>query len=86
MPYLKKLDRNRLESIVCQVRMHRLGCAGELNYLFTEIIKKYVDDNGESYKIYNDVIGALECCQFELYRRKVGIYEDKKIRENGDVF
>jgi hypothetical protein len=36
--------------------------------------------------MYNDVIGALECCKLELYRRMVAPYENTKIKENGDVY
>jgi len=32
-----------------------------------------------------DVLGALECAKLEFYRRLVAVYEDVKIRENGDV-
>ena len=58
---------------------------GELNYVFTEIIYNYLERNGEKYQHYNDIVGALECCKMELYRRRVMPYEDKKIAENGDV-
>ena len=59
---------------------------GELNYLFTQIIKDYIKEVGESYRSYNDCIGALQCCGLELYRRKIAPYEDKKIEANGDVY
>ena len=58
----------------------------ELNYRFTVLINDYIQRKGESYQTYNDIIGALECCKLELYRRKIVPYEDKKIKENGDVF
>ena len=57
---------------------------GELNYMFTVIAKQYMGDH-ESYQRYNDVIGALEACKLELYRRMVAPYEDVKILQNGDV-
>jgi hypothetical protein len=60
-------------------------CAGDLNYIFTKIINHYMNRKGEKYQHYNDVIGALEACKLELYRRRVAPYEDKKITENGDV-
>ena len=34
----------------------------------------------------NAAIGVLECAKLELYRRVVAMYEDGKIKENGDVF
>lgn len=59
---------------------------GDLNYAFTEISKTYLRAYGESYQHYNDLIGALECCKLELYRRKAAVYEDLKIKENGDTY
>ena len=58
--------------------------AGDLNYIFSMIIKSYLEFGG-SYQAINDVIGALECCKLELYRRQVAPYEDQKIEENGDI-
>ena len=31
------------------------------------------------------LLSEVECAKLEFYRRKVEIYEDIKIRENGDV-
>lgn len=59
---------------------------GELNYALSMVCKAYLEEQGESYKIYNDIIGVLTCMQMEFYRRLIAPYEDKKIRENGDVF
>lgn len=60
--------------------------AGELNYLFTKLAIEYINTNGKTYRVLNDVIGALEACKMEFYRKVVVPYEDKKILENGDVF
>lgn len=59
--------------------------AGTLNYLFTKIAHIYINIKGENYQNYNDIIGALECAKLELYRRKISVYEDVKIKSNGDV-
>lgn len=40
------------------------------------LVDGYIRDLGESYTIYNEVIGALECCGMELVRRCTGDYED----------
>ena len=45
-----------------------------------------MEEKGEKYQIYNDIIGALECCKQEFYRRKIEEYENLKVKENGDVF
>ena len=59
---------------------------GELNYLFTSQAVRYLRLTGISYTSINDVIGALECCKLELYRRLAAPYEDDAIVRNGDVY
>jgi broad-specificity NMP kinase len=59
---------------------------GPLNYKITKVIKQYLDDNGLNYSTINDIIGVLECSKLEMYRRLAAGYEDKKIKENGDVY
>lgn len=70
-PFLVSAELNRLT-------------AGELNYLITKIIDRQLDN--ANYARYNEIIGALECCKMELYRRILAQYEDKKKKENGDVY
>lgn len=60
--------------------------AGELNYLVSRFIANYLEKNGLKYANCNEMIGALECAKFELYRVMIGPYEDEKIEENGGVY
>lgn len=87
MPYITKERRDALDGIVVQMEklIDSKSCAGDLNYLFTNIALIYLSNVGESYQAYNDLIGALEGCKLELYRRHVAVYEDLKIKENGDL-
>jgi len=78
MPYIKKEDRIALD-------MRDPENAGELNYLFTVIALRYLKNHGYRYQRMNDIMGALEGCKLEIYRRHFGPYEDTKIAENGDV-
>lgn len=80
MPYITKENKEDL------LKTLKIRNSGELNYLLTEAIKCYLQDNGERYQTYNDILGALEGAKLELYRRKIAPYEDKKIEENGDVY
>ena len=85
MPYLKKKDKERLDSVPVPQN------GGELNYLITKIIQDYVgkvtlDGNKLNYQAINDVIGALECAKLEYYRRKAIPYENLKLSINGDVY
>jgi hypothetical protein len=82
MPYIKKGRREQFSVL----GLTSPDNAGELNYMFTKIARDYLERQGECYQTYNDLIGALECCKLELYRRKVSWYEEKKIIENGDVW
>lgn len=84
MPYIKDIERTRL-GISYFMHEDYPQNAGELNYLFTMLVKQYVDKKGLSYQIINDVVGALDGAKVEFQRRVVGPYEDKKIKENGDL-
>ncbi len=60
--------------------------AGELNYNLTKACHKFIVSQTKiNYQVFNDVLGALEGCKLEIYRRLVVEYEEKKIIENGDV-
>ena len=85
MPYIKPDDRARLKRLTDVFETTDVRTAGELNYLITMLSHKYLNQKPESYQAYNDAIGALEGCKLELYRRHVSLYEDIKIKENGDV-
>lgn len=81
MPYIAKNRRFDL------IEGNQLpDTAGELNYVLTKACLDYLASRQESYQVYNDILGALEGCKQELYRRQVSGYEDKKILENGDVY
>lgn len=82
MPYIKESDRERLQH---GYDIDEIITAGELNYVITIILKKYINRKGECYQTYNDIVGALENCKQECYRRMIAPYEDIKIKENGDV-
>ena len=78
MPYIKQELREAIRA------GGKAESPGELNYALTLLCLDYLGD-APKYQSFNDVIGALECCKLELYRRRVAPYEDVKISENGDV-
>jgi hypothetical protein len=88
MPYIKQEDREKFKDIefLFKVRpeLNKLN-AGELNYLISWILNRQLGLEPRYARI-NEIIGALECCKIELYRRKAADYEDKKAQENGDVY
>lgn len=99
MPYITKEDRKKFE----KAKYYEIGCetdvypisylgrtiesAGEMNYVFTRIIKEYFDnlDHPVRYQDLNDVLGVLECCKQEFYRRIIIPYEENKMKDHGDV-
>ena len=85
MPYIKKIDRERLSPLAHVIETTTISTPGELNYLLTLLTHKFLNEKPENYQSYNDAIGALEGAKLELYRRHVGPYENIKIKENGDV-
>jgi len=87
MPYIKKADREQIAPVL-DALLAEINCvtpAGELNYIITRIMHKAHNATINGYARYNEIIGALECAKLELYRRKIVPYENKKIKENGDV-
>lgn len=56
---------------------------GILNYIITKLL---LSTSPTNYYDYNSLVGVLECCKLEFYRRAVAAYENVKIKENGDVF
>jgi len=80
MPYL---DTKRIVEVEEE---GALETPGDLNYSFTKVALMYLEKNGTRYQRLNDIVGALECCKLEFYRRLAAPYEDTKIEENGDVY
>jgi hypothetical protein len=85
MPYIIKDRREKLDKFIDGLQSE-LQCDGEVNYTITKIIQKYYFDGVGSYKILNSAIGVLECVKQEFYRRIIVPYEERKIKENGDVY
>ena len=96
MPYIKQEDRKKFlytpeklgpnSQVDLFARIaEKCDTPGDLNYAFTVLCHGYLRKQGLNYQHINDVIGALEGCKQELYRRIAAPYEDDKIAQNGDV-
>ena len=85
MPYILKEDRARLDDAIKTLaeKINPDQRAGDLNYAITRLMLLLKGDG--KYKDHNELVGMLECCKQEFYRRHVAPYEDVKIEENGDV-
>jgi hypothetical protein len=89
MPYILKEKRTVLDPAIRQlaeafVKLADDGnFAGNLNYSITKLLLTlYPEPN---YQRFNDMVGALECCKLELYRKNISPYEDLKEQENGPL-
>jgi hypothetical protein len=80
MPYIPKFRR---EDILIDGTTNG---PGELNFLITSLCVEYIEQHGLSYQTVNDIVGALEGAKLEFYARVARPYEDRKIKENGDVY
>ena len=93
MSYINKEDRKlfdrRISSLyrkaVDSDRADIINQPGVLNYIITKIINLWLGVN-PNYAKFNAVLGVLQGVTLELYRRRIILYEDKKWRENGDVY
>ena len=81
MPYI--VPSRRLD--LAEDNFEDIKNAGELNFVFTTIALEYFKAR-KNYQAINDIIGALEGCKLEWYRRVAAPYEEIKIIENGDVY
>lgn len=80
MPYITSLSKDKLLDHLYP------ETAGELNFVLTTMCRRYFIKSKQNYEALNAVIGALECCKQEYYRRVCVPYEESKIKENGDCF
>ena len=89
MPYIKKEDRKKydtkINALVEVLKQNELIKVGDLNYIVTKLIWGLLEDS-LNYSNANAIVGMLECCKLELYRRVIAKYEAQKIEENGDVY
>jgi ribosomal protein S3AE len=87
LPYIKPEDRMKYERILDELivvlkSLPTEEVDGELNYVVTKILKQIYPLR---YFHINKAVGVLECVKLEFYRRVAAPYEDKKIKESGDV-
>ena len=87
LPYVKPENRAKYEKALDELigilkSLPVEEVDGELNYVVTKILKQTYPLR---YFHINKAIGVLECVKLEFYRRVAAPYEDKKMKESGDV-
>ncbi len=86
MPYLKTQQKEYFGDILKALNHSHISDGGELNFVLTEVVKQYLLTHPKKYDTFNTVVGSLESCKLELYRRLIAPYESEKIASNGDVY
>jgi len=87
MPYIKPTVRSEFSGWLNPLTRfieERGVTPGELNYLITKLMHAALPKNA-GYEDYMDSYAAAIGASMEFYRRRLGPYEDEKIKENGDV-
>ncbi len=88
MPYIESDTRPRFEYPL--MRLLQIVSDdftdGDLNYVLTRICDHWLVTHGVNYEHISDVVKALECAKLEFYRKVAVPYEDKKCRQNGEVY
>jgi len=84
MPYVEQEDRKEIDLLVAEL-LEEIDTVGKANYAMTKIAQGMAGQLHD-YTSLNETIGLFECAKLEFYRRWVVPYEEKKRKENGDVF
>ena len=58
---------------------------GELNYCIYKLATLLISRIGESYDKLSMRTSAMEHAKLEWYRKRLSLYEDKKVEQNGDI-
>lgn len=93
MPYITQDKRDALDTTIEELFAELLNLelkgvggpsdtAGNLNYIFTKLLRQCY---GDSYTEINTALGIISAVQLEFYRRIAAPHEDQKIYDNGDV-
>jgi len=85
MPYIQSNRREVFDTSIEEL-IDKVENEGELNYVITKLCLGYLKKFSIRYSTLNTIIGVLSCSIQEFYRRIVGNYEEKKKKENGDVY
>jgi hypothetical protein len=92
MPYIPQNRRDTINAELLDDSKDEGGLewspqnAGDLNYVVTCFIDNFLLKSGINYANINEMVGALECCKMELYRKIAAPYEDEKAEDNGEVY
>ena len=81
MPYVPQERRANLDKVVESMWINCIY-PGDINYVLYAYCKKHVP---QGYTNYRNFLGELNESGMEVRRRLLSVYEDEKIKENGDI-
>lgn len=88
MPYIKQEERTKLIPAILQLHTDlsiNENKKGNLNYAITKLIHLHLEKVGKRYDTLSDITGVLHDVVTEWDRKVVAIYEEEKIKQNGDI-
>lgn len=80
MPYIHVDQREELD------KGEDPADAGELAYVLTREVVKYLNRRGKRYTTLAEINGVLDSVKFEFQRQVLAPYENDKRSTNGDVW
>lgn len=92
MPYISQNERTlldpKLDAVISQIKDltggYPLAFAGLLNYCCTRLALGVITERKYGYIAL--VTGVFHNLLDEFYRRYAALYEDEKIKQNGDIY
>lgn len=84
MPYIKPEHREAIDPHI-QSLTENITDTGDLNYVITTLVVKYLLSKGLNYDHINAVAGVLQKVSAEFDVRVTRPYEELKIFQNGDI-
>lgn len=84
MPYIKDENRELIDMSIGDLT-RCIGNKGDLNYAICQLVGRLILEDEISYLLMSEWIDGVHDAECELRRRLLESYENKKIKENGDV-
>ena len=80
MPYIEQEKRTKINT----PQPSSMSKSGDLCYALYKTCLSYLPKE-PAFTVYCDILGALEACKQEVYRRYIAPYESEALARNGDV-
>ena len=90
MPYITLDQRDMYDCDIDEIvdslsKAKEQDVPGHLNYIIFTIVYRFLKKKGIRYHRLNYLLGAIQCCWAEIYRRLAAPYENKAADKNGDI-